>query len=125
MSPPSRHRRPSISTFLPVRPWESFTMSRLEVKTAVSRKTLEAAQAAFALDNVKLEFTDEAIGEIADEAVRQKTGARGLRSIVEKMLQDIMYELPSIKDREQKKLVISKDIVQNKTHLDVGSLLTA
>ena len=92
-----------------------------EPKNAITKQF----QASFALDNVKLEFTDEAIGEIADEAVRQKTGARGLRSIVEKMLQDIMYELPSIKDREQKKLVISKDIVQNKTHLDVGSLLMA
>ena len=92
-----------------------------EPKNAITKQF----QASFALDNVKLEFTEEAIGEIADEAVRQKTGARGLRSIVEKMLQDIMYELPSIKDREQKKLVISKDIVQNKTHLDVGSLLTA
>ena len=92
-----------------------------EPKNAITKQF----QASFALDNVKLEFTDEAIGEIADEAVRQKTGARGLRSIVEKMLQDIMYELPSIKDRGQKKLVISKDIVQNKTHLDVGSLLTA
>ena len=92
-----------------------------EPKNAITKQF----QASFALDNVKLEFTDEAIGEIADEAVRQKTGARGLRSIVEKMLQDIMYELPSIKDRGQKKLVVSKDIVQNKTHLDVGSLLTA
>ena len=92
-----------------------------EPKNAITKQF----QASFALDNVKLEFTEEAIGEIADEAVRQKTGARGLRSIVEKMLQDIMYELPSIKDREQKKLVVSKDIVQNKTHLDVGSLLTA
>ena len=92
-----------------------------EPKNAITKQF----QASFALDNVKLEFTDEAIGEIADEAVRQKTGARGLRSIVEKMLQDIMYELPSIKDREQKKLVVSKDIVQNKIHLDVGSLLTA
>ena len=92
-----------------------------EPKNAITKQF----QASFALDNVKLEFTEEAIGEIADEAVRQKTGARGLRSIVEKMLQDIMYELPSIKDREQKKLVVSKDIVQNKIHLDVGSLLTA
>ena len=92
-----------------------------EPKNAITKQF----QASFALDNVKLEFTDEAIAEIADEAVRQKTGARGLRSIVEKMLQDIMYELPSIKDREQKKLVVSKDIVQNKTHLDVSALLTA
>lgn len=82
-------------------------------------------QASFALDNVLLEFSDEAIGAIADEAIEQKTGARGLRSIVEKMLEDIMYELPSIENRAQKKLVISKDMVTNKIHPNVDSLLTA
>jgi ATP-dependent Clp protease ATP-binding subunit ClpX len=82
-------------------------------------------KASFGLDNVDLEFTSEAIGEIADEAIRQKTGARGLRSIVEKMLTDIMYEVPSIKDHERKKLVITADIVKNKIHPDVNALLTA
>ena len=82
-------------------------------------------KASFAIDNVELDFTDEAIGEIADEAIRQKTGARGLRSIVEKMLTDIMYELPSIANHEHKKLVISKEFVQNKIHSNVDSLLTA
>jgi ATP-dependent Clp protease ATP-binding subunit ClpX len=82
-------------------------------------------KASFALDNVDLEFTSDAIGEIADEAIRQKTGARGLRSIVEKMLTDIMYEVPSIKNHERKKLVISADIVKNKIHPDVSALLTA
>ncbi|HAH62065.1 MAG TPA: ATP-dependent Clp protease ATP-binding subunit ClpX [Treponema sp.] len=82
-------------------------------------------RASFGLDNVDLEFTPEAIGEIADEAIRQKTGARGLRSIVEKMLTDIMYEVPSIKDHERKKLVITADIVKNKIHPDVNALLTA
>jgi ATP-dependent Clp protease ATP-binding subunit ClpX len=82
-------------------------------------------KASFILDNVDLEFTPEAIGEIADEAIRQKTGARGLRSIVEKMLTDIMYEVPSIKDHEKKRLVITADIVKNKIHPDVNALLTA
>lgn len=82
-------------------------------------------RASFGLDNVDLEFTADAIGEIADEAIRQKTGARGLRSIVEKMLTDIMYEVPSIKDHERKKLVITADIVKNKIHPDVNALLTA
>jgi ATP-dependent Clp protease ATP-binding subunit ClpX len=82
-------------------------------------------KASFGLDNVELEFTPEAIGEIADEAIRQKTGARGLRSIVEKMLTDIMYEVPSIKDHDKKKLVITADIVKNKIHPDVNALLTA
>lgn len=92
-----------------------------EPKNAITKQF----KASFALDNVDLEFTPEAIGEIADEAIRQKTGARGLRSIVEKMLTDIMYEVPSIEDHEHKKLVISADIVKNKIHPDIHSLLTA
>ncbi|MBR7063731.1 MAG: ATP-dependent Clp protease ATP-binding subunit ClpX, partial [Treponema sp.] len=92
-----------------------------EPKNSITRQF----KASFALDNVTLDFTEEAISEIADEAIRQKTGARGLRSIVEKMLQDIMYELPSVSNRSNKKLIVSKDIVQNKTDHDVETLLTA
>ena len=47
------------------------------------------------LDGVKLEFTEEALRAIAKQAVEQKTGARGLRSIMESVMQDMMYELPS------------------------------
>ena len=92
-----------------------------EPKNAITKQF----KASFALDNVDLEFTPDAIGEIADEAIRQKTGARGLRHIVEKMLTDIMYEVPSIEGHEQKKLIITKDIVENKAHADVNTLLTA
>ena len=49
----------------------------------------------FELDDVKLEFTDDALLAIAKEAVERKTGARGLRSIIEKVMTDIMYEIPS------------------------------
>ena len=78
-------------------------------------------QASFAMDDVDLTFTDEAIAEIADIAIRQQTGARGLRAIVEKMLLDIMFEIPSIKGK--KKLEITKDIVTQKTSIDVEKLL--
>src|SRR5574344_1755591 len=91
-----------------------------EPKNAITKQF----KASFALDNVDLEFTPDAIGEIADEAIRQKTGERGLRHIVEKMLTDIMYEVPSIEGHEQKKLIITKDIVENKVHADVNTLLT-
>ena len=63
-------------------------------------------QASFALDGVTLEFTDDAIEAIASIAIKHKTGARGLRSIVEKLLLDIMFEIPSLK--EHYKLVITK-----------------
>ena len=78
-------------------------------------------QASFAMDNVDLSFTDEAIAEIADTAIKQKTGARGLRSIVEKMLLDIMFEIPSVKGK--KKLVITKEIVNQTKLPDVSELL--
>jgi len=66
-------------------------------------------QASFAYDNVKLEFTEEAVDAIADTAIKQKTGARGLRAIVEKLMTDIMYEIPSIKGSKQ--VTITKDVV--------------
>lgn len=78
-------------------------------------------QASFAMDDVDLTFTDDAIAEIADIAIKQKTGARGLRSIVEKMLLDIMYEIPSVKGK--KKLEITKDFVTSGKLPDAKKLL--
>ena len=54
----------------------------------------------FELENVKLTFTEGAVRGIAREAMKKKTGARGLRSIMEKVMLDVMYELPSICQRE-------------------------
>jgi ATP-dependent Clp protease ATP-binding subunit ClpX len=53
-------------------------------------------KASLAIDGVKLEFTEGAINAIADTAIKQKTGARGLRAIVERLMTDIMFEIPSI-----------------------------
>lgn len=50
------------------------------------------------LDNIDLEFTPEALREIAKKAIERKTGARGLRAIVEEIMLDVMYELPSRSD---------------------------
>ena len=52
-------------------------------------------QKLFELDNVKLEFTQEALDEIARLAVERKIGARGLRSILEGAIMELMYEIPS------------------------------
>jgi ATP-dependent Clp protease ATP-binding subunit ClpX len=67
-------------------------------------------QASMDFDNVNLEFTDGAISAIAKTAIRQKTGARGLRAIVERLMTDVMFEIPSIEG--QKKVVIDKEIVE-------------
>ena len=48
------------------------------------------------LDGVKLTFDDDALRQIAKEALKRKTGARGLRSIIEALMRNVMYEVPSI-----------------------------
>jgi ATP-dependent Clp protease ATP-binding subunit ClpX len=67
-------------------------------------------QASLAIDDVKLEFTEGAINAIADTAIKQKTGARGLRAIVEKLMTDIMFEIPSMKGGKQ--VIITQDVVE-------------
>ena len=57
-------------------------------------------------------FTDEALKEIAKKAIERKTGARGLRSIMENTLMDLMYELPNMKDL--KEVIIDKETIVNK-----------
>ncbi len=67
----------------------------------------------FELDNVLLEFDDEAIRAIAALAIERETGARGLRAIVENFMTEIMYDIPS--DETIEKVVINKDTVFKKT----------
>ena len=62
------------------------------------------------LDGIDLQFDDSACEAIAKLAIKRNTGARGLRSIVEKLMLDIMYEAPS--DEEKKPIVITADDVK-------------
>jgi len=62
----------------------------------------------FAIDDVKLSFEEDALSCIAQKAIDRKTGARGLRSIMEEVLLDIMYELPELSGYE---VIITKDVV--------------
>ncbi|MFA5183342.1 MAG: ATP-dependent Clp protease ATP-binding subunit ClpX [Syntrophales bacterium] len=66
----------------------------------------------FDLENVKLKFTDGALRAVAKLATERKTGARGLRSILENTMLEIMYELPS--RRDMRECVISEDVVMNR-----------
>lgn len=63
------------------------------------------------LDDVALEFTDEALAAISEKAIERKTGARGLRSIIEEALIDIMYDIPSTENVA--KVVITKETIVN------------
>jgi len=68
-------------------------------------------QKLFEMDNTQLEFTDDALAVIAQEAIKRKTGARGLRSILEEIMLDIMYEIPRRNDIA--KCVITKEVILN------------
>ena len=67
-------------------------------------------QKLFELDDVKLEFTQDAIEKIAELAVERKTGARGLRAIMESVMVDLMYEIPS--DSTIGICTITRDVVE-------------
>lgn len=77
-----------------------------EPKNAIIRQFEEM----FKFENVKLEFTEEALNAIADTAIKRHTGARGLRSVVEGLLLNTMFDIPSVKDVE--KVVVDKDTVE-------------
>ena len=70
-------------------------------------------QALMSYDDVDLVFEDEALGAIADKAIEMKIGARGLRSVMEKIMTDIMYTVPS--DPTITKVVVTADCVRNST----------
>jgi ATP-dependent Clp protease ATP-binding subunit ClpX len=65
------------------------------------------------MDNIQLEFEEEAIKAIAQEAYRRKTGARALRGIVEELMLDVMYELPSRKD--VRRCQITREMVEKRS----------
>ena len=66
-----------------------------------------------AMDGVELEMDDEAIKTVAKQAIERKTGARGLRGILEGVMTDIMYDIPSRDDVA--KCIVTKDTIENHT----------
>jgi len=68
----------------------------------------------FDLDGVELEFTDDAYEAVADQALLRGTGARGLRAILEEVLLDVMYDLPSRSDISR--CVIDRAVVLDRVH---------
>ncbi len=77
--------------------------------TEPKNSILRQYQASLSLDDVDLRFEEEAIDAIAEKAIARKTGARGLRSIVESAMMDIMYDLPSIQGTKQ--VIITRDVI--------------
>lgn len=77
-----------------------------EPKNAITKQY----QKLFAMDNAKLTFEDDALKAIAKKAIKRKTGARGLRAIIEERMIDIMYELPEYEGYEA---VITKEVIED------------
>lgn len=81
------------------------------ILTQPKNSIIRQYQASLKLDDVDLEFDPDAITAIAEQALIRKTGARGLRAIVENTMMNIMFELPSIKGR--KKVVITREVIMD------------
>ncbi|PKL26622.1 MAG: ATP-dependent Clp protease ATP-binding subunit ClpX [Spirochaetae bacterium HGW-Spirochaetae-3] len=80
--------------------------------TEPKNSILRQFQESFKLDGADLVFAPEAIDAIAEQAIVRNTGARGLRSIVENLLVDVMFDLPS--DSENKRVIVTRDTVVSK-----------
>ncbi len=94
------------------------TLDELSAKTLVRILTepknalVKQYQKLFEVEGVNLRLTDSALSAVADQAIKRKSGARGLRAILENCMLDIMYEIPSIEN--VKECVISEDVVLHK-----------
>ena len=107
-----------IPIFAVLDPLEEKTLRMIltEPKNAVVKQY----QCLLKMDGVDLEFEPDAIELIAKEAIKRKTGARALRSIVEELMLDIMYDIPSKGDID--KFVITKKMVEDRNNAEVVQL---
>ncbi len=84
----------------------------IQIMTEPKNALTKQYQQLFRMEGVNLTFTKDGMEEIAKEAIKRKTGARGLRSIMEGVLLDTMYELPGTENVEE--VVVNKDVVKKK-----------
>ncbi|MDH3702241.1 MAG: ATP-dependent Clp protease ATP-binding subunit ClpX [Alphaproteobacteria bacterium] len=82
----------------------------VEILSQPRNALVKQYQRLFEMEGVQLEFTDDALRSVAQKAIARKTGARGLRSIMESILLDSMYELPGLEGVEE--IVINREVVE-------------
>ncbi|CCZ17549.1 MAG: ATP-dependent protease ATP-binding subunit ClpX [Clostridium sp.] len=85
--------------------------SLIKIITEPKNSLVKQYKKLFKYDNVELDFEKEALESIVDKAIERKTGARGLRAIIEDIMRDIMYEIPS--NPKIEKCIITKETVEN------------
>ena len=84
----------------------------VEILTKPKNALVRQYQKLFEFENVKLKFTDDAIAAVADLALERKMGARGLKIILEDLMLDVMYQLPS--QKKVKEFLVTREMVENK-----------
>jgi len=84
----------------------------IEILTQPKNAIVRQYQRLFEYENVKLRFTDDALQEIADLARKRKIGARGLRMIIEDLMLDLMYDLPS--NKKVRECVVTREVVRDR-----------
>lgn len=99
-------RLPVITTVQPLS-----RSAYIDILTKPKNALIKQYKKLFEIDGVKLEFDDDALEAVVDKAIERKTGARGLRAILEETMRDIMYEIPSNKNIET--CTITKETVLN------------
>ena len=82
----------------------------LRVMTEPKNALVKQYQKLFELDGVELRFEEDALRAVAEKAIENKTGARGLRNVLEKVMLDIMYDLPTLKDVDE--CVITRGVIE-------------
>lgn len=92
----------------------------IEILTKPKNALVKQYKKLFELDDVKLEFNDESLEAIAAEAISRQTGARGLRAIIEDIMNEIMYEIPS--DKTITKVTINKEAIKDKKEPEIERL---
>ncbi len=85
----------------------------IQILTKPKNAIVRQYQKLFEFENVRLNFTDEALDAVATLALERKVGARGLRMILEELMLDLMYHLPSVKDIRD--FLVTKDMVLSQT----------
>ena len=87
-------------------------LALVEILTKPKNALIRQYQKLFEFENVKLKFTDDAVGAVAHLALERKMGARGLKIILEDLMLDVMYQIPS--QKKVKEFVITREMVDNK-----------
>ncbi len=85
----------------------------VNILTEPKNALIKQYQKLFSLENVELDFEKEALLKIAEKSLNRSTGARGLRAVIEEIMMEIMYEIPSRKDI--KKVIINEDVIDNQS----------